>query len=262
MDAEDLSYRYSGASDSVKNFVCFDDGATTTGPCADDNSNLYRIIGLFKNDAGSYEAKLIKNESIGEREWNKTEETVNGHYANEWKYSTLNMELNGSYYDGLNDSLKKMIVNHKWYHNGCNDWTTAKITREYEMGLKSYTKAYPINPEVTTDYIGLMYASDYGFAVDSQYYNVTLGRTEAADVKEYNWLFWLSSHWVDEWTITRNPDFNNRVWFLSKGGSLNGSNAYNAVTVLYDVRPCFYLSSNVKYISGDGTENNPYRITI
>ena len=40
----------------------------------------------------------------------------------------------------------------------------------------------------------------------------------------------------------------------------NGSAYYNAPMVPYGVRPSINLKSNVKIVSGDGTENNPYRL--
>ena len=56
LEAEDLSYRYSGGNDVVHNYICLDN--KTTGSC-ETNDDLYRIIGLFKNDQNEINKKYF-----------------------------------------------------------------------------------------------------------------------------------------------------------------------------------------------------------
>ena len=58
-----------------------------------------------------------------------------------------------------------------------------------------------------------------------------------------------------EWTISRNSSLS--VSALSVNSTGNVSDTLVAGSI-YAIRPCFYLASNVAYVSGDGTINNPY----
>ena len=91
----------------------------------------------------------------------------------------------------------------------------------------------------TTLKIGLMYTSDYGYAMNNGPKN--------------NWLFTKGY----EWTMTASSS-SNPVIVAFSGGLGDNSNAYNG----YAVRPVLYLKSNVYVISGDGSEGNPYKIML
>ncbi len=83
MDAEDESYRYSGPYDRVKNYVCLD--SKTSGDC-ESNEDLYRIIGLFKNNSGQYEAKLIKAEGATTVQTGNNSTAPGGSYMADYDY--------------------------------------------------------------------------------------------------------------------------------------------------------------------------------
>lgn len=98
-EAGDNSYRFSGANPN--NFVCFGPGATTNGTCP--NDNLYRIIGIFDE-----EAKLIKYDYA---------------YSNfPDKWSTWNVYLNKS-------------VELIWMYMGLIEWTIDRITSEHNTNV-------------------------------------------------------------------------------------------------------------------------------
>ena len=59
-----------------------------------------------------------------------------------------------------------------------------------------------------------------------------------------------------EWTISRNSDTTNRVFSILYGNIHSNSSANSS----YAIRPCFYLNSNVTYVSGTGTQSDPIRI--
>ena len=70
-----------------------------------------------------------------------------------------------------------------------------------------------------------------------------------------NWLDSISSgDW--EWTISRNDNSSRTAYTISDDANVIGSN----IGIDYMVRPCFYLNSDVTYISGIGTSSNPIRI--
>ncbi len=236
--AADNSYRYSGANPS--NYVCFGSDATSCPA-----NNLYRIIGVFDS-----ETKLIKNASIGNYVW---ESDWNGQ-GNNWTISSrpdIYATLNSTFLNTIPTEWQSKIVTHIYkvggisYSNGTGALRTAF---DYEVGGNSST---------TTDSmkIGLMYVSDYGYATISSYWGNSLGSNyNNTTVRNANWLY-LGSY---EWTISRNSSNSNSTFYINS----NGNVADNSVVGSNTIRPVFYLSSDVTYISGTGTAADPYRIGI
>ncbi len=169
LEAGDYSYRYSGSSETVKNYVCLD-GTTTEEKCSSDE-DLYQIIGLFKNNLNLYEMKLIKHSpylGVDDVNW-----TGRGYYwggsqentKNTWKDSTLNtITLNQNYYNNLLHYIQKLITIHSYITVG-NTSGNLYYTNVYEV-----YKNEIINPDfdsISEDYwfykdrIGLMYITDY-----------------------------------------------------------------------------------------------------
>ncbi len=101
---------------------------TATGACAD--NDLYRIIGLFPNDSGEYEMKLIKNtpyEGSDAQTGSSYTASGKGYYwsgsssnqKNTWKDSTLNTEtLNKTYLQSLPSYVQSKITTHTYITGG------------------------------------------------------------------------------------------------------------------------------------------------
>ncbi len=233
--AGDNSYRFSGANPN--NYVCF---GSDEEICPEDN--LYRIIGVFDD-----EVKLIKNTSIGNYYWSGS----SSNRINTWSNSTLNTStLNDSYLAGLDSNLwSSMITTHTWKVEGMsysNGRSTPQTAYNYEVGA---------NNSSSTTYkakIGLMYVSDYGFAASNTYWSTNLGDYNSATSN--NWLY-LGSN---EWTISRRSDYYDYA-FGVKSGNVNSINVYRDSNA---VRPVFYLSSLVNYVSGSGTQSDPIRLKV
>ena len=233
--ARDNSYRYAGANPN--NYVCF---GSTAAICP--NDNLYRIIGVFGN-----EVKLIKNTSIGNYYWSGS----SSNESNTWSNSTLNTStLNGSYLAGLdNNSWSSMITTHTWKVGGVT-WDnvyngTPQTAYNYEVGANSSSTPYKAK-------IGLMYVSDYGFAASNTYWSTELGYYDSATSN--NWLYLGSA----EWTISRSSDNSSYAFIVHYG------NVFNNYVYTYSgaVRPVFYLSSLVNYVSGSGSSADPIRVNL
>ena len=125
-----------------------------------------------------------------------------------------------------------MIYNGVYWNIGVTGSLSTVGKTQYDKEITSHTS--------TTLKIGLMYASDYGYAMNSVY-----------DFKN-NWLFTKGY----EWTMTAYSS-SRPVYVLNRGG-LSNDNAYRG----FAVRPVLYLKSNVYVISGDGSEGNPYKIML
>ncbi len=304
--ANDDSYRYSGSSESVKNYICLD-GTSTENECSSD-ADLYRIIGLFPNDIGEYEMKLIKydyatKEELGAEttqggaygdDYSYTKDnykgnnaaniasyywsyTGSGAYNNMWQYSNLNkINLNDYYintYLAKVSGLSEHITEHTWTTGGFSSSGTPKQVYNQELGIEKlqvgarncfnddYTKGSRACTEDDLSYkdakIGLMYLSDYGYAAYPEAWNLNVTNSDEYDsniVKENNWMYMG----LDEWTISRRSDHGNDAWSVIDSGNAKIS---SGVVLNYGVRPVFYLDSSTKIASGEGTHDNPFRLS-
>jgi len=282
--AGDNSYRYSGADPN--NYVCFGSDAT---PCPTDS--LYRIIGVFDrqvklikateatstllgtdgayvsdtgynwnssgsvchNSSGSqnnaipnvyFETKLLSNSQLSL--------ISNNSDCNKWKYSNLNtINLNTNFIANIGAEWTKKIAMTTWKVGG-NTYAniagqSAKIAYQNEI-----TNAATTNE--ATEYstkIGLMYASDYGFAAAPSAWTTNLTSYGDANIKSVNWMYMG----LDEWTISHNVDNNNYDVFCVnhiRGICSYSPNIYNVA-----VRPVFSLTSSVNYASGSGSATDP-----
>ena len=243
----DNNLRYVGANPN--NYVTF-------------NNELWRIIGVFNNiDNGSgtkeTRIKLIKatpyNTSMA---WDSNRE-------NDWSNASLQKKLNGTYLDSIESASKTMISDAVWNLGGSstsND-VTASMFYERERG----TAVYSGHAETWTGKIGLMYASDYGYATSG---GSTTNREACLNKELYSWNSssvsdcknndWLYSSSYNQWTLTSSASYSYYAFFVLSYGFvyIGNPNATNGVF------PALYLNSNVKIVDGEGTESNPYVLSL
>lgn len=235
------------------------------------NGELYRIIGktpvctavntdnTCKTWNNNGLVKIIRNDSIGGLVYNANETS-----SSTWVGSTIQKNLNECFLGKINSRNNTTCATYCYsYYNSekpvakC-DYTENGIASSgdyynmiydgvyWNIGVTSSTSTsgstqYNIEKESQTSItlkVGLMYASDYGYAMNSDYKN--------------NWLFPKGY----EWTMTT-YSASNPVYIVSSG-NLSSNFAYSG----YAVRPVLYLKSNVYVISGDGSEGNPYKIML
>ena len=248
--AGDNNYRYAGANPN--NYICLGSDATT---CPDDN--LFRIIGVFGD-----KVKVIKDKSVVKMHW----DTSN---YNTWSISSLNTYLNGTYLTSIGTLSDKIDV--ATWKVGGNTWdnisvSTAKEVYDYEIKNPSTTAS--IGETEYSAKIGLMYVSDYMFAVLQDNwtlvaYNSNDATKDYRAIKAENWLY-LGS---DEYTITRSSKNSGEVFAIYSSGEVysysvscdSGEPLPCSVYAKY-ARPSFYLISSVEYSGGTGTSSDPIRI--
>ena len=288
-DTTDENIRYVGAS--PKNYLTF-------------NDETWRIIGIFNVynvDTKKTEklVKIIRNDSLGIYSWDATGN--NNYGINDWSEADLMKELNGDYLDtnltanktnwynsyfvtdapvfrqtGVFDYTKviktkyqQMISTSIWNLGGntYNDPITppyvlsTKVQYEAERGTVTYQNS---RATTWTGKIGLMYASDYGYAsTDTECQtNLRAGYTYTNNTWDYtkpkcknnNWLF-NNEH---QWTLS--PYSSQESWVFgvwADGGVSNEASNNNL-----GVRPTLYLKSDVVISGGTGTESNPYKLLV
>ena len=254
--AGDNSYRYAGASERVNNFVCF---GSNENSCPTDN--LYRIIGVFGNNV-----KLIKYDyanwnllgtdgdyqGTGNRYfWNYKNNTSinNGYGSNEWGTSLFNkINLNKNYLNNIGTTWSNLIEDTTWKVSGhTTDIVTPKAM--FTAEITNATKTY--GPENGTSKIGLMYASDYGFAAAPSAWTTNLHSYNSSSITSVNWM--NINMKIYEWTITPYSSYSDVVFLLTNSGYLFSSVASSG----YGARPVLYLKASVNYVSGSGTAADP-----
>ena len=268
--AGDNSYRYAGASDQVNNYVCFGSNVT---PCPADN--LYRIIGVFddrvkliksdyatsallgadgdyskmytanKWDNSNYKGNNLAN--VAAYNWNKSNQ-------NTWSLSNLNKtNLNTNFITNIGADWAAKIAETTWKVGG-NTWANigtqpAKTAYQNEIVSPVTTNSTDSATEYSAK-IGLMYASDYGFAAAPSAWTTQLWSYNGEAIKNVNWMYMG----LYEWTISRyagdssgafRVDYSGYVGFNYVGDYAGG------------VRPVFNLSSSVNYASGSGIAADP-----
>ena len=249
--AGDNSYRFAGASEAVNNYVCFGSNVT---PCPTDN--LYRIIGVFGD-----KVKLIKSDYA-----TTTLLGADGDYS---KMYTANNWDNSSY---KGNNLAN-IAAYNWNKSNQNTWSLSNLNKTNlnknfitNIGTQPAKTAYQneINNPVTTNSqdnatelkakIGLMYASDYGFAAAPSAWTTNLYDYDGAAIKSVNWMYMG----LTEWTISRHAGNSSNAFIVANTG-LVGSDSVGSSA--YGVRPVFNLSSSVNYASGSGTAADPILVS-
>ena len=270
----DANIRYVGANPN--NYVEF-------------NGEAWRIIGVFGSNL-----KLVRDELLTTYSFdNKT--TVQGidsnYGTNDWTKSYLREFLNDYYYGGktitchsktggstapnatitcpdinkINDTAKSMIQNTTWTLGGTTYKTsnppheTYPVNELYES--ERGTQVYSGHATTSTDYIGLIYPSDYGYAsTDAScrqnlwsgvtYTNNTYGG--GATCKNNNWLF--KGVWY--WTISPRSSSAGDVFIVDSDGGLGTI----AALCRGSVRPSVYLKSDIKIVSGSGTKEDMFKL--
>ena len=196
--------------------------------------------------------KLIRNDSIGNYYFNSLNSWENSLWAtnlNDYYYNRTSRDYD-SYWDpnagefisktfdmtniGLkNDLTRNAIENVIWSIGGIDDLNNLTSVAFYTAERDSNSTRYT----TWTGKIALPYPSDYLFAFGNQSDN------------------YLSSH-KNDWTV---------IPYIRKGNDdalflMSGSTSIN-ITLNY-ITPSIYLKSSFTVKDGDGSESNPYQLSV
>lgn len=204
--------------------------------------------------------KIIKADPIGAYVYNRTNYTSSNPIV--WIGSTIQGLLNTCYL-GKKDGCSKYCYAYQniqgvcnYSQNGINEndsygnmiedvYYNIGISGSYSSSSVVYANEVKKQTSENTS-IGLMYASDFGYAISS--YTGYLSNSSANSQMINNWLFGQSY----EWTMTTNSSSD--LVEVGGDGWLVSYIEYSG----FAVRPVLYLQSNVSKLSGDGTMASPY----
>ena len=141
-----------------------------------------------------------------------------------------------------------MIQNTMWNLGGFSGSQGLDELYESERGAEVYSG----HETKSSDYIGLIYPSDYGFA--STYESCSLDPLFDIRCRNNNWLF--KDDWY--WTISPLSSYVSYVVDVFSDGFLTYDHALNRA----GVRPSLYLKQDVKVVGGTGTSSDPYTLEI
>ena len=250
--------------------------------------------------------KLVRNESLGNYSWDAKLNPQTNDYRgiNDWTKADLMNELNGDYLDialtanttnwynsywdtstnkpvfrqtgefnytnVIKSNYQNMISESVWNIGG-NTYnpSTAPIglptLEQYnaERGSITYQNS---RPTTWMGKIGLIYASDYGYAsTDLECRNnLRAGQVYNAETNTYDYDYTnvkcKNNNWLHKgswyWTLSPYSSYNNGVFRMRGDGIVYADNASNSDAVF----PATYLTSNIRIIEGDGTSSNPYKL--
>ena len=229
----DGNSRYTGSN--ANNYVSF-------------NNELWQIIGVFDG-----KTKIIKDGYIGNKVWDSGGK-------NDWATSSLYSYLNTTYYNELNVSYRNMVENATWRTGG---WNTPAVTTPLMYSYEGSIKGGSSSSTIATGYIGLMSASDYGYASSGCYSEQNLNL--------YNKC--TSTTWLTkgegggsiayEWMLTPSTSDTASVFYIVRNVNVT---TYGTVSLLpiatttssMGVRPALYLKSSVYITGGTGTRSDPF----
>lgn len=166
--------------------------------------------------------------------------------------------MNINYLNNIGETWANKIATTTWQVGGMatSRTNTAKQYYETELGTDATNTTYEAK-------IGLAYVSDYGYAASPENWITALNNYNNSTNTDNNWIFMG----LNEWTISRVSSGSNYAFSIEYNGKLYISNVhvtgFAPGTIGVDdraIRPTFYLNSDVQYISGTGTQTDPYRI--
>ena len=262
------------------------------------NNELWRIIGVFGNNVKLIRKDILGRLSWSKGE----SAINNGYGINQWGESTyedgssyegadLQVYLNKMYYGGdttitcynntstcpkdsngnfltLDNTSKVLVDKHIWNVGGV-ELSKAEDTLAFyqaERGTKSgktCTNGNRCNDTIirTTEWVGyvaLPYVTDWAYASENKICEINMLEKDSSNAyvcKNNNWL-----HRNSSWTWFLSPSSIDAcfVWSVFSAGYNNSCYASN----VSGVAPSIYLKSEIIIQNGDGSEGNPYILSI
>lgn len=228
------------------------------------NDELWRIIGnipvCLTSGCSTTEnrVKIIRNDSIGAIKYGSNSTWMGSNIQNLlntcylgkksscdsycYSYSTSAKGTCDYSSDGIdvNDYYGKMVED-VYFNVGAGDET-------YKTAANYYTQEIATHA-TSTSKIGLMYASDWGYAIEGV--TEVLGRDGSPqNSSDKNWLFSNGYEWTMSAYSSSYPLY----------AVYRGYLEYRSASYGYAARPVLYLKSNVYVVSGTGSKVDPYRI--
>lgn len=180
--------------------------------------------------------KLLQDETKERNNWDNryNVDYKSGVGINNYELSRVNKRLTEIYDELFDENTKKYIAT----KNLC-------VGKRY-IGDTTKDGLTECSDILENQKIGLLQINEFLIAsIDSNCQKVRDGACQ-----NYNYLAKYKENW---WTITADASNTSKIYEVV-GGSTNVTNA----SIVKIIRPTIYLNSDVIYVSGDGSQENPY----
>ena len=220
---------------------------------SDGTTETWRIIGLFPD--GENGEDVIRVRKVG-----YTSAAFDSNKTNHWPNTTLNTTLKKTY----STANYKNTVNYKMYLGGSDNISSYTSAEVYDMermlnnkgSAGATSKASYSSTTIYTGSVGLIYPSDYGYAVLASDCARTIppyNYDDTVKCRNNNWLYQGSSGF--QWVISPVTTYADGVFSVYIIGYVHT----NDVTYSGLTSPVMALKSDV-YVTGSGTQSDPYVI--
>ena len=197
---------------------------------------------IYGSSSTLYDTNLSPITTLG-REYNGTK------YQLPSKESEMSTYLNGTYYNGLNETARSMVKEDAVY----------KVGVLYYDNNNMITDMNQLNAAKWKGKIGLIDPSEYLRAsTNSSCTNITAYWTTSScynNSSSHNWMY-LNDDW---WTMSPlSGSGADLVWTVYSSGFISDGGAYAS----RGVRPVVTLKPDVKITGGDGSSTNSYQLSL
>ena len=227
---DDTLYRFSGTfgNNFISNYICLG----VSEKCSSGSDDMYRIIGV---EPSTWNVKVIKETLY------VSNVKYNVDSTSTWNNSSLWSTVNSNWLSSIN--FADLIQKHSWNSATVSANPSSRkevINAEDESSINGY--------------IGILSLSDYYLA-----YREDQNWTDFYNNYANNWIHIINNGGSEtEWTMT--PKTSSSVSHIMSNGTVHFYQEHNKYS--YSARPTFYLKSNVEYVSGNGTSNNPFIVKL
>ena len=204
------------------------------------NNETWRIISIESDNT----LKIMRNEPVTEMNWK--DDAV---YT--WATSKINNYLNGEYINSIKNN-EEYISSHIW-HVGSVTYDNNNLKEQIENE----------NSLSWTGNIGLMTLSEYLRAnsntQECKTFKLTNGTRECENT---NWIALNIKDSSSAWTITSRPPNSNGVYACWSNSRIYDGNNVDSYMANINVYPALHLSSSVQITGGNGSQSNPYTLSV
>jgi len=156
-------------------------------------------------------------------------------------------------YATLSSEAKSLIVKARWYLGNVEQINSTASQAYTQERNTATSNLWTGNPPYVDEYVGLIYPSDYGYAVkEAECRDVIMSNYKDAGTpvcKNNNWLF-SGSHY---WTISPSSKYSTYALYVAATGYV----AFFVIDFEAGVRESLYLAPETKF-SGSGKSNDKF----
>ena len=202
------------------------------------NNETWRIMSIECDGR----IKIMRAENVEFQFWDTSS-------SNNWaRPATLNTYLNGTYYNGLNNTAKSQIVASN-FSIGAVEWDNNNMSTQVSNENSNLWKGNIALPTVSEHIRTNSNKNSCG--------TFRLFNNNISSCSNSGWMdngFYTISHF---WTLSSNIRDSYNVFYSQSDGYISYGFYLNL-----GVKPTLYLSSEVQITGGDGTRSNPYQISL